>query len=158
MPKYSAGLLVYRFTVEGALEVLIVHPGGPFWMHKDEGAWSIPKGEYEPPEEALLAAEREFVEELGQFPPQGERIELGELRLPSGKRLVVWAVEGVLDVAEVTSNEFELEWPPHSGLMRSFPEVDRAAWVSAEEARRKLSNGQQLFIDRLVDILATEPP
>ena len=157
MPKYSAGLLVYRFTVAGALEVLIVHPGGPFWLQKDEGAWSIPKGEYEPPEEALVAAEREFVEELGQFPPQGERMELGELRLPSGKRLAVWAVEGDLDVAEVASNEFELEWPPHSGLIRSFREVDRAAWVSVEEARRKLSKGQQPFIDRLVDHLGPHP-
>ncbi len=150
MPARSAGLLLYRFSADLVLEVLVVHPGGPFWANKDDGAWSIAKGEYEPGEDPEEAANREFSEELGQEPPPGPRIDLGELRQPSGKRVRVWAVEGDLDVERVTSNEFEMEWPPHSGKTASWPEVDRAAWVSAASASHKLSKGQVGFLDRLV--------
>ncbi|MGA2804439.1 MAG: NUDIX domain-containing protein [Acidimicrobiales bacterium] len=150
MPARSAGLLLYRFSSDLVLEVLVVHPGGPFWANKDDGAWSIAKGEYELGEDPEEAANREFSEELGQEPPPGPRIDLGELRQPSGKLIRVWAVEGDLDVESVVSNEFEMEWPSHSGRMASWPEVDRAAWTSAASASRKLSKGQVGFLDRLV--------
>ncbi len=153
MAPQSAGLLPYRFGAARVLEVLVVHPGGPFWANKDDGAWSIAKGEYELGEDPRHAADREFAEELGLEPPEGPRIDLGELRQPSGKRVRVWAVEGDFDVDAIVSNEFELEWPPRSGETRSFPEVDRAAWTSAAAARRKLSKGQAGFVDRLVDWL-----
>jgi len=155
MPKYSAGLLTYRITAGGVLEVLLVHPGGPFWAKKDDGAWSIPKGEYEPDSEPdpLAVAEREFAEELGKNPPGGRRVELGELKQPSGKRVIAWAVSGDLEVSEITSNSFELEWPPNSGTTHSFPEVDRAAWFPVLEARSKLLKGQVPFVDRLVEHL-----
>jgi predicted NUDIX family NTP pyrophosphohydrolase len=155
MPKYSAGLLPYRVTESGTLEVLLVHPGGPFWAKKDEGAWSIPKGEYEPSAEPnpLAVAEREFAEELGTQAPRGDRLKLGELKQPGGKRVVAWTVRCDLDVSKVTSNSFEMEWPPRSGTMQSFPEVDRAAWFSLSEARLKLLKGQQPFLDRLVEVL-----
>ena len=153
MPSLSAGLLVYRVAVSGAVDVLIVHPGGPFWSKKDEGAWSVPKGEYEEGVDPLATAEREFAEEIGQGAPQGERIELGQIRQPSGKRVTVWAVEGDLDVAGATSNTFEMEWPRGSGTMREFPEVDRVEWVTAGEARVKLLKGQVPFIDRLTEAL-----
>jgi predicted NUDIX family NTP pyrophosphohydrolase len=130
--------------------VLVVHPGGPFWANKDDGAWSVAKGEYEPGQDPEAAANREFEEELGQAAPVGDRIDLGELRQPSGKLVRVWAVEGDLDVENVTSNEFEMEWPPHSGKTASWPEVDRAAWMSAASVKRKLSKGQAGFVDRLV--------
>jgi predicted NUDIX family NTP pyrophosphohydrolase len=156
MPKYSAGLLPYRITESGSLEVLLVHPGGPFWAKKDEGVWSIPKGEYESAEEAdpLAVAEREFAEELGNEAPQdGDRLELGELKQPSGKRIVAWAVLCDLDVSEVSSNFFEMEWPPRSGTMQSFPEVDRAAWFPLGDARSRLLKGQVPFLNRLVELL-----
>jgi predicted NUDIX family NTP pyrophosphohydrolase len=155
MPKYSAGLLPYRTNGSDSLEVLLVHPGGPFWAKKDDGAWSIPKGEYEPAAEPnpLAVAEREFEEELGSLAPVGDRVQLGELRQPGGKRVVAWAVQCDLDVSEVTSNTFEMEWPPRSGTMRSFPEVDRAAWFSLSEARLKLLKGQQPFLDQLIEVL-----
>ena len=137
--------------------MLLVHPGGPFWARKDEGAWSIPKGEYGGGEDALVAALREFEEELGQPPPGGVHLALGEIRQPRGKRVSVWAVEGNLDVTVVTSNTFEMEWPPRSGTLASFPEVDRAAWFTLAEARTKLVTGQIGFLDRLVEIL-TPPP
>jgi predicted NUDIX family NTP pyrophosphohydrolase len=158
MPKYSAGLLPYRVTDSNVLEVLLVHPGGPFWAKKDDGAWSIPKGEYEPEEERdpLAVAEREFAEELGTQPPNGARLKLGELKQPSGKRIVAWGLQCDLNVSEVTSNTFEMEWPPKSGTKRSFPEVDRAAWFSASEARLKLLTGQEPFIARLVQMLRVE--
>ena len=149
MPSRSAGLLPYRLSGDRVLEVLVVHPGGPFWAKKDDGAWSIAKGEYELGQDPEEAANREFAEELGQEPPTGPRIDLGEVRLPSGKLVRVWAVEGDLDVEHVVSNEFEMEWPPHSGKTASWPEVDRAAWVSAASATRKLSKGQVGFLDRL---------
>jgi predicted NUDIX family NTP pyrophosphohydrolase len=146
----SAGLLPYRFRDGRVLELLLVHPGGPFWAKKDDGAWSVAKGEYASDEEPEAAASREFVEELGQEPPPGPRLDLGEIRQPSGKRVRVWAVEGDLDADAVVSNEFELEWPPHSGETRSWPEVDRAAWLPAATAKRKLLKGQVGFVDRLV--------
>jgi len=149
----SAGLLLYRFGDEGALELLIVHPGGPFWARKDDGAWSVAKGEYEPGEDPADAANREFAEELGREPPDGVRIDLGELRQPSGKLVHVWAVEGDLDADRIVSNELELEWPPGSGERKSFPEVDRASWVSVADAKRKLLKGQAGFVDRLVTML-----
>jgi predicted NUDIX family NTP pyrophosphohydrolase len=153
MPKLSAGLLLYRRT-NGEVEVLLVHPGGPFWAKKDDGAWSIPKGEYERGEDPLEVAIREFEEEIGVPPPQAsEAVPLGELRQPSGKRLSAWALEGRLDVDEVHSNTFPMEWPPRSGRMQEFPEVDRAAWFDLETARRKLLKGQVAFLDRLREVL-----
>jgi predicted NUDIX family NTP pyrophosphohydrolase len=155
MPKLSAGLLAYRRTDAG-LEVLLVHPGGPFWAKKDEGAWSVPKGEYEPSEDPLAVARREFEEEIGQAPPAGsEPVWLGELRQPSGKVVSAWTVEGDLDVGDMHSNSFEMEWPPRSGRTREFPEVDRAGWFGLEEARRKLLRGQVGFLDRLEEVLAS---
>lgn len=156
MATLSAGLLPYRFGAVGALEVLVVHPGGPLWAAKDDGAWSIAKGEYEPGEDAEQAATREFAEELGQPAPLGQRLDLGELRQPSGKRVRAFAIEGDVDSDNVSSNEFEMEWPPHSGKARSFPEVDRAAWMPVAVARRKLLKGQVEFLDRLLTLLGLE--
>lgn len=153
MPKYSAGLLPYRTGLATTLEVLIVHPGGPFWSKKDDGAWSIPKGEYELGEDPLSVAEREFTEELGKDAPLGERLELGEVRQPSGKRIIAWAVLADIDVSDIKSNSFEIEWPPKSATMQSFPEVDRAMWFSIKRARTKLLKGQVPFLDRLAERL-----
>jgi predicted NUDIX family NTP pyrophosphohydrolase len=153
MPTQSAGLLPYRFSGDGILEVLIVHPGGPFWAAKDDGAWSIAKGEYDPGEAPEEAANREFREELGKEPPLGTRIYLGELRQPSGKRIRAWAVGGEIDVESIVSNEFEMEWPPRSGRRAFWPEVDRAAWMPAAVAKQKLLKGQVAFVDRLVEWL-----
>ncbi len=153
MPKLSAGLLVYRRSDRG-LELLLVHPGGPYWAKKDDGAWSIPKGEYEPDEDPLEVALREFEEEIGKTPPDpAGAVSLGELRQPSGKVVSAWALEGDVDVTEVQSNTFEMEWPPRSGRTREVPEVDRAGWFGLEEARRKLLRGQLGFIDRLSELL-----
>jgi len=149
VPARSAGLLVWRRR-DGALEVLLAHPGGPFWSRKDDGAWTIPKGEIEPGEEPLAVALREFREELGVDPPPIDRaIELGEVRQSGGKVVAAWAVEGDVDVTEIESNTFEMEWPPRSGATRSFPEVDRAGWFPAHEARMKLLSGQRALLDRL---------
>ena len=145
VPAYSAGLLPYRFAQDGTLEVLIVHPGGPIWAGKDDGAWSIAKGEYHHDEDPQSAADREFAEELGQAPPRGERLDLGELLQPSGKRVRAWAVEADLDARNIVSNEFEMEWPPHSGKMTSWPEVDRAEWMPVAKAEQKLLRGQVEF-------------
>jgi predicted NUDIX family NTP pyrophosphohydrolase len=142
---------------EGVLEVLVVHPGGPFWVNRDDGVWSIAKGEYVLGQDPEEAANREFTEELGQEPPLGRRIDLGELRQPSGKLVRVWAVDGDLDVENIVSNEFEMEWPPRSGKTASWPEVDRAAWVSVTSAGRKLTKGQVGFLDRLVATLRESP-
>jgi predicted NUDIX family NTP pyrophosphohydrolase len=149
MPKRSAGLLVHRHRL-GAPEVLLVHPGGPFWASKDDGAWTVPKGEYLPGEDPAAAADREFAEELGVAAPAGERRDLGELRQAGGKLTRLWALAGDLDVSVVTSNTFEIEWPPRSGQRRAFPEVDRAAWFSLDEARRKLLPSLVPFLDRLL--------
>jgi predicted NUDIX family NTP pyrophosphohydrolase len=153
VPRYSAGLLLYRFS-QGDLEVLAVHPGGPFWAKKDDGAWSIPKGEYDLGEEPLSVAEREFEEELGQPPPLGTRRDLGELDQSSAKRVHAWATEGQVDTLNIASNTFDVEWPPKSGTTVSFPEVDRAAWFSIPEARVKLLPGQVEFLDRLIESLS----
>jgi predicted NUDIX family NTP pyrophosphohydrolase len=155
MPKLSAGLLLYRRAADP--EVLLVHPGGPFWKKKDEGAWSIPKGEYEPDEDPLEVALREFGEELGIAPPDpAGAVPIGELRQPSGKRVVAWALEGDADVEDVRSNTFEMEWPPRSGRMQEFPEVDRAGWFDLDEARRKLLRGQLGFLARLTELLEAD--
>jgi predicted NUDIX family NTP pyrophosphohydrolase len=154
MVARSAGLLLYRVSPEGVVEVLLAHPGGPFWARKDAGAWSIPKGEYEPSDDALAAARREFREEVGLDPPAGEPVPLGEHRQPGGKRVTAWAVGGDLDVTDATSNTFEIEWPKGSGTRRSFPEVDRVEWMSVSVAREKLLKGQLVFLDALVELLA----
>ena len=153
MAKRSAGILMFRGS-EAELSLLLVHPGGPFWAKKDDGAWSIPKGEYDEGEDPLLVARREFEEELGSPAPGGEVIELGELVQPSRKLITAFAVAGDFDTSRLRSNLFELEWPPKSGRMQSFPEVDRAAWFSPDEARRKLNAGQRPFIDRLEELCA----
>jgi predicted NUDIX family NTP pyrophosphohydrolase len=152
----SAGLLLYRVTAARAIEVLVAHPGGPFWARRDDGVWSVPKGEYGPGDDALAAAYREFREETGSDAPAGEPIALGEVRQPSGKWVSVWALEGDLDATRATSNTFEMEWPRGSGAMRSFPEIDRLDWVAIPVARTKLLKGQVPFVDRLMDALGQE--
>jgi predicted NUDIX family NTP pyrophosphohydrolase len=149
--KRSAGILMYRRAGPG-VEVLLVHPGGPFWAKKDLGAWSIPKGEYSESEEPRAVALREFEEETGAR-PRGDLLPLGELVQPSRKVVSAWAVEGDFDVGALKSNMFELEWPPKSGRKASFPEVDRAEWFSPAAARRKILPGQSGFIDRLLAAL-----
>ena len=150
--KTSAGYLLYR--TREVLQVLLVHPGGPFWAKKDLGAWSIPKGEVAPGEEARAAARREFGEELGTY-PTGEGVYLGEARQRSAKRVVVFAAPGDFDPATLSSNQFELEWPPRSKRLQSFPEVDRAEWFSIEDARQKILAGQQVFLYRLLGHLGS---
>ena len=152
MTKRSAGILMFRGRGRG-LRLLLVHPGGPFWAKKDEGAWSIPKGEYDEGEDPLAVARREFEEELGSPAPTGGVIELGELAQPSRKQITTYAIEGDFDPSSLKSNLFEMEWPPKRGTMQSFPEVDRAQWFTPEEARRKILPGQRPFIDRLVQSL-----
>jgi predicted NUDIX family NTP pyrophosphohydrolase len=149
----SAGILLYRIA-GGKPEVLLVHPGGPFWARKDAGAWSIPKGEHGDGEDAQAAALREFEEETGSAPPAGELAELGTVRLKSGKHVTAWAVEGDLDSDSIVSNTFEMEWPPRSGRKGTFPEVDRAGWFGLDEGREKLNPAQVAFLDRLGDLLA----
>ncbi len=147
MSKRSAGLLVFR-EASGHFEVLLVHPGGPLWENKDEGAWSIPKGEFEGNEDPLAAAKREFEEETG-FEPTGEVIPLEPLRQPSGKLVYAWAMKGNFDPADLRSNTFTLEWPPKSGRHQEFPEVDRAAWLSIETASHKIMKAQAAFLVQL---------
>lgn len=149
MPTLSAGLLLYRGSA-AALEVLIGHPGGPFWARRDDGAWSIPKGEYTASEDPWEAAKREFGEELGCPAPDGPRRELGTAKQPSGKILTVFAVAADLDIDDVRSNTFTLEWPKGSGRLQEFPELDRVAWLPVEQARVKLLNGHRVFLDRLL--------
>lgn len=147
----SAGLLLYRGSGT-ELEVLLAHMGGPFWARKDTGAWSIPKGEYGPDEDPLAAARREFAEELGSPAPEDvPYVPLGEVRQKNGKVVTAWAVAGDLDVTTVVSNTFELEWPPRSGRIQEFPEVDRAAWFDLVTARTKLVAAQAGFLDRLIE-------
>ncbi len=146
----SAGILLHRRGDDG-LEVLLVHPGGPLWALRDAGAWSIPKGEYEDDEDPLVAARREFEEELGSAPPDGEARDLGEVRQKSGKRVRAWALAGDLDADRITSNTFELEWPPRSGRRIEIPEVDRAQWFTLEAAREKINPAQAALLDRLHD-------
>ncbi len=147
----SAGVLLHRTGDGGGVEVLLGHMGGPFWARKDDGAWSIPKGEAEPGEELLDVARREFAEEMGSPVPAERFLELGELRVTSGKLLTVWAAEGDLDAEAAVSTTFPLEWPPRSGRVQQFPEIDRAAWLSVDQARRKLVKGQVPFLDRLLE-------
>ncbi len=156
MPARSAGLLVYRILGDRALEVLLVHPGGPFWAKKEQGAWSIPKGEHDPGDEPLSAAEREFREEVGQEPPEGPRMFLGEVTQTGGKQVTAWAVEGDLDAASGTSNTFELEWPRGSGVVRTYPEVDRVEWTPLATARVRLLQGQRPLLDRLLHSLGRQ--
>ncbi|MGY1822187.1 NUDIX domain-containing protein [Geodermatophilus sp. SYSU D00079] len=153
MPRTSAGVLLYRRR-PGGVEVLAGHMGGPFWARKDDRAWSIPKGEYGDGEDPLAVARREFHEELGSPVPAGELVPLGEVRQSGGKRLTVWAVEGDLDAAACTSNTFELKWPPRSGRVQEFPEIDRAAWLTVDQARGKLVAAQVAFLDRLLERLS----
>jgi len=152
MPKQSAGLLLYR-TGPRALEVLLVHPGGPFWAKKDLGAWSIPKGEFTDEEAPLAAAQREFAEEMGTA-IEGQCRALTPVKQPSRKIVHAWAIAGDLDAAAINSNSFEMEWPPKSGKKQSFPEVDRAEWFDLGEARRRIQQGQVPFLDELERILA----
>jgi predicted NUDIX family NTP pyrophosphohydrolase len=156
MAKQSAGILLYRGRGP-ALRLMLVHPGGPFWAKKDGGAWSIPKGEYEEGDDPLLVASREFEEELGSPAPAGDAIELGELVQPSRKVVTAFALEGDFDPSRLKSNLFEMEWPPKSGRLQSFPEVDRAEWFTVEEARDKILPGQRPFIDRLLERLGMKP-
>ena len=149
----SAGLLLYRLR-DGTPQVLLGHMGGPFWARKDERAWSIPKGEHGDEEDALAAARREFAEETGTPPPDGEPLPLGEVRQTGGKRVTAWALEGDLDPAAIASNTFTLEWPPRSGRTQEFPEIDRAAWFDLPTARAKIVKGQVPLLDALERALA----
>lgn len=151
MKKQSAGILLYRFRGKTA-EVLLVHPGGPFWKNKDDGAWSIPKGEYDETEDPLLAAIREFEEETGQ-PVQGSFLPLTPVKQKSGKWVRAWVLEGDLDEKEIRSNFFEMEWPPRSGKQQSFPEIDKAAWFSLKEAKKKINPGQAGLLNELEELL-----
>ena len=152
MAKTSAGLLLFRKAAAG-LQVLLVHPNGPFWARKDEGAWSIPKGLADPGEDLLAAAQREFLEETGMA-VDGEFLDLGAHRQPGGKTVRAWALEGDFDPAALRSNTFSLEWPPRSGRTAEFPEVDRAVWFSLGEALEKINKGQRPIIEALVERLA----
>ncbi|HKI38963.1 MAG TPA: NUDIX domain-containing protein [Mycobacterium sp.] len=149
MAKLSAGVLVYR-TRDGVVEVLIAHPGGPFWARRDDGVWSIPKGEHSEVEDPWEAAQREFAEELGLAVPAGPRLDLGALKQPSGKLVTAFAVGADLDVTGARSNTFPLEWPKGSGTIKEFPEVDRVGWFTVTQARTKLLKGQRAFLDRLM--------
>jgi predicted NUDIX family NTP pyrophosphohydrolase len=149
--KRSAGILLFRRTNE---EILLGHMGGPLWARRDAGAWSIPKGEYEPDEPARDAARREFTEELGLPVPPGELIDLGSARQSAGKEVTIWALEGDLDPAEMTPGTFEMEWPRGSGNQRQFPEIDRVQWFDIDSARPKVIKGQLAFLDRLQALLS----
>lgn len=155
----SAGILVYRFK-DGELQVMLVHPGGPFWKRKDKGAWSIPKGICEKNEASIEAAKREFKEETG-FDVDGEFVDLGEIKQPSGKVVHIWAIKGDVDTTKIKSNTFKMEWPKGSGKIREYPEIDKGGWFSVNVAREKIVKGQKGFLDRLLKRLSgknqTEP-
>lgn len=150
--KQSAGILVYR-VLPGSIEVLLVHPGGPFWAKKDDGAWFIPKGEIEAGEEPWVTAQREFREELGIAAPAGEPLELGTVKNKGGKLIYAWALAGDLDLSGFVSNSFELEWPPRSGKMRSFPEVDRAQYFAVDLTLTKMHPAELPLVERLLQKL-----
>ena len=162
MPNKSAGLLLYRFN-DLSLEVLLVHPGGPFWRNKDERAWTIPKGEFGDEEDPLAAARREFTEETGSSPPRLQRdaagsnnyFQLVPVKQANGKVVHAWAVEGDFDPHKLSSNHFQIEWPPRSGRRQSFPEVDRAEWFTPEIARHKILKAQTALIDELLTMLGS---
>jgi predicted NUDIX family NTP pyrophosphohydrolase len=156
MAKLSAAMLLFRRKATG-LEVFLVHPGGPFWKNKDLGAWSLPKGEYDQSENPLSAALREFEEETGFRLEPDNVLPLGELKQPGGKIITAWALSKDVDATLVKSNTFEIEWPPKSGRLQKFPEVDRAGWFSLAGARQKLLTGQVGFLTRLVDTLQLPP-
>jgi predicted NUDIX family NTP pyrophosphohydrolase len=153
MPRRSAGILLYRLAADGTCEVLVGHMGGPFWAKKDAGAWSIPKGEYVDGEVPFDVARREFEEELGSPVPASEFVPLGDVRQSGGKVLTVWAAAGDLDAETSVSNTFELEWPPRSGRIQQFPEIDRSAWLPLADARVALVKGQVPLLDRLAEHL-----
>lgn len=155
MQKQSAGVLFYRRAPTG-LQVLLVHPGGPFWARKDAGAWSIPKGECNGTEDPLQAALREVTEELGSC-PAGTPIALAPVRQPAGKLVLAWAIEADFDPGSLRSNTFSMEWPPKSGRQQSFPEVDRAEWFDVDEARRKLLTGQVALLEQFVTLTRSPP-
>lgn len=163
MPKKSAGLLLYRYLQDpqglplraGRLQVLLVHPGGPYWAKKDDGAWSIPKGEYGDDEEPLAAAVREFEEEMGSA-AAGEFVPLDPVRQPGGKTVVAWAVGADFDPASLRSNTFPMEWPPRSGQTQQFPEIDKAAWFDLETARHKILKGQVPLLDQLLALIGSD--
>lgn len=154
MPKRSAGLLMYRWTRDG-IEVFLVHPGGPYWANKDQGAWTIPKGEYEGDEEPLAAAQREFFEETG-FTADGEFLSLGEVRQKSGKLVTAWAFLGDCDPTQLRSNSCEIEWPPKSGKQLRIPEIDRGRWFAMNDARRYIRAELEQLLLRLIPLLAHE--
>jgi predicted NUDIX family NTP pyrophosphohydrolase len=154
MAAESAGILMYRRR-DGVVELLLIHPGGPYWRNKDAGAWSIPKGEYGPDEKPEAAARREFAEELG-FAAEGVLRPLGDIRQKGGKRVTAFALEGDLDTSSINSISFEMEWPRGSGRIRSFPEVDRADWFTLAEAREKILASQVPLIDRLLALLGSK--
>ncbi len=154
MPKTSAGILLYRRR-EGLLEVFLVHPGGPYWARKDDGAWSIPKGEFSPGEDPLEAARREFEEETGS-PCHGDFVPLGAVRQPGGKIVHAWAVLGDADADSIRSNTFEIEWPPRSGRCQRFPEIDRAGWFTLEQAEKKILKGQRELLGQLAGMTNDE--
>jgi predicted NUDIX family NTP pyrophosphohydrolase len=160
MSKQSAGILLYR-TVNGKLEVLLVHPGGPFFTRKDAGIWSVPKGEFELGEDLMATAKREFQEEIGSPAPAGDYIDLGSVKNKSGKTIYVFATKGDLDARAIKSNLFDLEWPPRSGAIQQFLEVDRAGWFRVDKALIKINSAQAELIERLsekLDIPMPEPP
>jgi predicted NUDIX family NTP pyrophosphohydrolase len=152
-PRRSAGLLLYRQTSATGVEVLLAHPGGPLWAKRDAGVWTVPKGEFHDGEEAWAVARREFEEETGHPAPDGDPIELGEIRQKGGKLVEAWALEGDLDPATARSNTFPFEWPPRSGRWITIPEIDRVEWFAPGEARQRIKDTQSPFVDRLLDAL-----
>jgi len=153
MAQRSAGILLHRRSGDGGVEVLLVHPGGPFWARRDAGAWSLPKGEHGDDEDAQASALRELEEELGELPALDELVDLGQVRQKSGKVVHAWAARGDFDPARLRSGAFEMEWPPRSGRRQAFPEVDRAAWFDPVQAAEKLVPAQVAFVERLLDHL-----
>ena len=152
--KLSAGLLLYRKN-QSKTEVFLVHPGGPYWKSKDEGVWSIPKGEFNEDEDPLDAAKREFFEETGTI-ISGEFFELQSVKLKSGKKVFAWIIEKNIEAENIVSNNFEMEWPPRSGKFQSFPEVDKGEWMTIEKAKKKINMGQKSFLEQLQQILERE--
>lgn len=156
--RRSAGVLLFRRTPLGDVEVLLAHPGGPIWATRDDGVWTVPKGEFHEGEEAWAVARREFEEETGHPVPDGDPIELSEIKQKGGKVVEAWAVEGDLDPATSHSNTFPLQWPPRSGQWITIPEIDRVEWFTPDEARRRIKDTQSPFIDRLLDALRGSAP